>query len=43
MKKTAMDKKWGGEIQIHALSIALSHPIYVYNQFDNNPISVYRI
>ncbi len=37
LKKTAMDTKWGGEVQIQALSIALSHPIYVYNRFDNNP------
>jgi len=32
-----MDKAWGGEVQIQALSIALSNPIYAYNQFDNNP------
>ncbi|CAF1226978.1 unnamed protein product [Rotaria sp. Silwood1] len=27
----------GGEVQIQAFSIALSHPIYSYIQFDNNP------
>jgi hypothetical protein len=37
IKNTAMDKTWGGEVQIQALSITLAHPIYAYNQFDNNP------
>ena len=37
LKITAMNTKWGGEVQIQALSIALSCPIYSYNQFDNNP------
>jgi hypothetical protein len=37
LKRTAMDTKWGGEVQIQALSIALSRPIYSYIQFDNNP------
>jgi hypothetical protein len=37
LKKAAMDTIWGGEVQIQALSIALSHPIYAYRQFDNNP------
>ena len=37
LKKTAMNTIWGGEVQIQALSIALSHPIYSYNQFNSNP------
>ncbi|CAF1349130.1 unnamed protein product, partial [Rotaria sordida] len=36
-KRTATNTIWGGEVQIQALSIALSHPIYSYIQFDNNP------
>ena len=35
LKRTGMDTKWGGEVQIQALSIALSRPIYSYIQFDN--------
>ncbi|CAF1312801.1 unnamed protein product [Rotaria sp. Silwood1] len=30
LKRTAKHKIWGGEVQIQALSIALSHPIYSY-------------
>ncbi|CAF1454283.1 unnamed protein product [Rotaria sordida] len=37
LKRTATNTIWGGEVQIQALSIALSHPIYSYIQFDNNP------
>jgi hypothetical protein len=37
LKRTAMDTIWGGEVQIQALSIALSHPIYSYIQFNSNP------
>ncbi|CAF4032542.1 unnamed protein product [Rotaria sp. Silwood2] len=37
LKRTAKHKIWGGEIQIQALSIALSHPIYSYTRFNNNP------
>ncbi len=37
LKNTAQNTVWGGEVQIQALSIALNHPIYSYNQFDNNP------
>jgi hypothetical protein len=37
LKRTAMNTIWGGEVQIQSLSIALSHPIYSYIQFDNNP------
>ena len=37
LKRTAMDTIWGGEVQIQALCIALSHPIYSYIQFDSNP------
>ena len=36
MENTALNTVWGGEVQIQALSIALSHPIYTYNRFDNN-------
>jgi hypothetical protein len=37
LKRTAMNTIWGGEVQIQALSIALSHPIYSYIQFNNDP------
>jgi hypothetical protein len=37
LRRTTEHRKWGGEVQIQALSIALSRPIYSYNQFDNNP------
>ncbi|CAF3205854.1 unnamed protein product [Rotaria sp. Silwood2] len=37
LKRTAMDTIWGGEVQIQALSIALSHPIYSYIQFNSDP------
>jgi hypothetical protein len=37
LKRTAKHKIWGGEVQIQALSIALSHPIYSYIRFNNNP------
>jgi hypothetical protein len=37
LKITAMDTEWGGEVQIQALSIALSHPIYSYIQFNSDP------
>ncbi|CAF3769225.1 unnamed protein product [Rotaria sordida] len=37
LKRAATNTIWGGEVQIQALSIALSHPIYSYIQFDNNP------
>jgi len=30
MSRTATDEQWGGEVQIHALSIALCQPIYSY-------------
>jgi hypothetical protein len=36
-KRTAKHKIWGGEVQIQALSLALSHPIYSYTRFNNNP------
>jgi hypothetical protein len=31
LEKTAMDTVWGEEVQIQALSMALSHPIYSYD------------
>jgi hypothetical protein len=37
LKRTAENTIWGGEVQIQALSIALSHPIYSYIKFNNNP------
>jgi hypothetical protein len=37
LRRTAMNTIWGGEVQIQALSIALSHPIYSYMQFNNSP------
>ena len=37
MNRTATNKKWGGEVQIQAISIALCQPIYSYIKFDNNP------
>jgi hypothetical protein len=36
MKRTARNTIWGGEIEIQALSIALSHPIYSYIQFNSD-------
>jgi hypothetical protein len=37
MNRTATDEKWGGEVQIHALSIALRQPIYSYVKFFDDP------
>jgi hypothetical protein len=37
LTRTAMDTIWGGEVQIQALSIAVSHPIYSFIWFDHNP------
>ncbi|CAF5079151.1 unnamed protein product, partial [Rotaria sp. Silwood1] len=37
LKRTAMDTIWGGEVQIQTLSMALSHPIYSYIQFNGDP------
>jgi hypothetical protein len=37
LKRTAENTIWGGEVQIQALSIALSHPIYSYIQFNSDP------
>jgi hypothetical protein len=37
LKRTAENTIWGGEVQIQALSIALSHPIYSYTHFNNDP------
>jgi hypothetical protein len=37
LKRTAKHSVWGGEVQIQALSLALSRPIYSYIQFNNNP------
>ena len=35
LKRTARHKIWRGDVQIQTLSIALSHPIYFYMQFNN--------
>ena len=43
MKIAARDTVWGGEVQIQALSIALSRPIYSYVQFNNDPGSRHHI
>jgi hypothetical protein len=43
LKRTAMNTIWGGEVQIQALSIALSHPIYSYTGFNNNPENTHYI
>jgi hypothetical protein len=43
LRKTAMNTIWGGEVQIQALSVALSHPIYVYNQFISDPTRTHYI
>ncbi|CAF3402008.1 unnamed protein product [Rotaria sp. Silwood2] len=43
LKRTAMGTVWGGEVQIQALSIALSHPIYSYIQFISDPKSTQYI
>ncbi|CAF1306799.1 unnamed protein product [Adineta steineri] len=43
LKGTAMDTTWGGEVQIQALSMALSRPIYSYIQFISNPESTQYI
>ena len=37
LKRTAMDTIWGAEIQIQALSMAVSHLIYSYIQFNSDP------
>ncbi|CAF4421229.1 unnamed protein product [Rotaria sp. Silwood2] len=37
LKRTAMNTIWGGEVQIQALSMALSHHIYSYIQFNGDP------
>ncbi|KAF9758259.1 ATP-dependent DNA helicase PIF1, partial [Nosema granulosis] len=37
LKRTARNTVWGGEVQIQALSIALSHPIYSYTNFNSDP------
>ncbi|CAF1352277.1 unnamed protein product [Rotaria sp. Silwood1] len=43
LKRTAIDTIWGGEVQIQALSIALSHPIYSYIQFNIDPANRHYI
>jgi len=41
--KTAANTVWAAEVQIQALSIALSHPIYSYSRFNNDPNRPYYI
>lgn len=43
LKRTARDTVWGEEVQIQALSIALSHPIYSYVQFISDPTNKHNI
>ena len=38
-----MDTMWGGEVQIQALSMALSHHAYSYIQFSSDPKNRYSI
>ncbi|CAM2729896.1 unnamed protein product [Rotaria socialis] len=37
LKRTALAPIWGGAVQIQTLSMALSHPIYSYIQFNSDP------
>ena len=37
LQRTMSNTVWGGEVQIRALSIALSHPIYSYTKFNSHP------
>ena len=37
LQRTISNTVWGGEVQIQALSIALSHPIYSYTKFNSDP------
>ena len=37
LQRTMSSTVWGGEVQIQALSIALSHPIYSYTKFNSDP------
>ena len=37
LQRTARNTTWGGEVQIQALSIALSHPIYSCTKFNSDP------
>ena len=41
LQKTARNTVWGGEVQIQALSIALSHPIYSYRFVSDSQNSQY--
>ena len=43
LEKTALNTIWGGEVQLQALSVALSHPIYSYSQFNNDPNKPYYV
>ena len=36
LQRTMSNTVWGGEVQIQALSIALSHPIYSYTKFNSD-------
>ena len=37
LQRTMSNTIWGGEVQIQALSIALSRPIYSYTKFNSDP------
>ena len=43
LRRTATNEQWGGEVQIHALSIALCQPIYSYVKFLDDPKRVHYI
>ncbi|CAF1076026.1 unnamed protein product [Rotaria magnacalcarata] len=43
LRRTATNEQWGGEVQIHAFSIALRQPVYSYVKFLDNPKRVHYI
>ena len=43
LENTALNTIWGGEVQLQALSVALSRPIYSYSQFNNDPNKPYYV
>ncbi|CAF4944109.1 unnamed protein product [Rotaria sp. Silwood1] len=43
LRRTVTNEQWGGEVQIHALSIALRQPIYSYVKFLDDPKRVHYI
>ena len=43
LQRTMSNTVWDGEVQIQALSIALSHPIYSYTKFNSDPTNRHSI